>query len=636
MSQAVVPTPVVPASSVAPVGSRGGPPAARAKLARASRAGLVGVLAGSLAVAGLARQWALALQTQAYLTGPYAPVAGSGSAATGNAAATAAAVSGGPSLGSLDSYFLVLLLGGLRGPLVMFLWTSSENQKNERDLEDFDTKIELIRLLQPEFDSVHLFQMWNKAYNISAQLASLPNKYAVILDAVRYGEKVDQSRPNNLNILLGLNQLYQHKLGTTTTDSVYYRQQVRADTKWREGAAPRGVGALQQRLAPLLEKDGSLLPELVTPRNPRPAGLTTKVVLAVRELERVKAAAAKAGVALPPDQLTVPTGAAEMTISLPEPEARKLDPLLADRVDVRFVYHGWNDGSEMQYLAPYGPFPSGLSPLALGFNYGKRAQVLMNLTGQRPAQSGPSVVDSRPALELRGWMEEEWERALAAEARAYGKPVAPTRFLRTAATAQLPPGAAATGPAAGADVAEALYSFGLAHRLARDARAEFSRHMNDRTEGIRRLQDYGSHVLTLAGDELMTAGDLAYLSAAAATDPGKREALLTEAADRYRQARARYQALDLKYYIPGEAESKAFPAGFSKDALDELVAEPDKMDALHRQASEVVKKFADLDQNKGEREENAFFIDRATARMALIAAARGEAPASAPAPAATA
>ena len=73
---------------------------------------------------------------------------------------------------NLNSFSLALLLGGLRGPLVMMLWTSSESQKQEKDLQDFDSKIELIRLLQPEFDSVHIFQMWNKAYNISVQMAN--------------------------------------------------------------------------------------------------------------------------------------------------------------------------------------------------------------------------------------------------------------------------------------------------------------------------------------------------------------------------------------------------------------------------------------------------------------------------------
>src|SRR5215210_6930139 len=67
-------------------------------------------------------------------------------------------------LQGLDSFALGLILGGLRGPLVMFLWTSIESQKTEKNLENIDTKIELVRMLQPEFASVHIFQIWNKAY----------------------------------------------------------------------------------------------------------------------------------------------------------------------------------------------------------------------------------------------------------------------------------------------------------------------------------------------------------------------------------------------------------------------------------------------------------------------------------------
>src|SRR6266550_1207861 len=105
-------------------------------------------------------------------------------------------------LSRMNSFALALLLGGLRGPLVMILWTSSETQKTEKSLEDFDTKVEWIRLLQPEFDSVHIFQMWNKAYNISVQMASLANKYSAILDALDYADRTDQQRPNNINIYL--------------------------------------------------------------------------------------------------------------------------------------------------------------------------------------------------------------------------------------------------------------------------------------------------------------------------------------------------------------------------------------------------------------------------------------------------
>ena len=69
-----------------------------------------------------------------------------------------AATSNGSSLAAMNSYALALLLGGLRGPLVMWLWTKSESQKSENDLEDVDSMMEWIRLLQPEFDTVHIFR----------------------------------------------------------------------------------------------------------------------------------------------------------------------------------------------------------------------------------------------------------------------------------------------------------------------------------------------------------------------------------------------------------------------------------------------------------------------------------------------
>jgi hypothetical protein len=119
-------------------------------------------------------------------------------------------------IANLDSFSLALLLGGLRGPLVMFLWTNSESQKSDKDLESFDTQVELIRLLQPEFDTVHLFQIWNKAYNVSVQLASLSNKYATILDAVEYAHRALETNPNDINLLAALAGLFTDKLGNST------------------------------------------------------------------------------------------------------------------------------------------------------------------------------------------------------------------------------------------------------------------------------------------------------------------------------------------------------------------------------------------------------------------------------------
>src|SRR5204863_270247 len=139
------------------------------------------------------------------------------------------AAGAGSSLSAMNSFALALLLGGLRGPLVMFLWTSSESQKTERNLEDFDTKVEWIRMLQPEFDTVHIFQIWNKAYNISVQMASLANKYRTIIDAIDYARSVDQERPNNINILYAIGSVFGDKLGDSA-EKAYYTKRVREES----------------------------------------------------------------------------------------------------------------------------------------------------------------------------------------------------------------------------------------------------------------------------------------------------------------------------------------------------------------------------------------------------------------------
>src|SRR5262245_43643484 len=176
-----------------------------------NRLPIVAVLLVSLVASGLARQWATVQRSR-----------GVG----------AAHVSSSAKLGQMNSYALALLLGGLRGPLVMFLWPSAETQKQEKNLEDFDTKIEWIRLLQAEFDTVHIFQIWNKAYNISVQMSNLGNKYRTILDALEYAHNVDTERPNNINILTAIGGIYFDKLAGSA-ERWYYRERVRDESMAR-------------------------------------------------------------------------------------------------------------------------------------------------------------------------------------------------------------------------------------------------------------------------------------------------------------------------------------------------------------------------------------------------------------------
>src|SRR5439155_9424659 len=57
-----------------------------------------------------------------------------------------------------------------------------------------------------------------------------------------------------------------------------------------------------------------------------------------------------------------------------------------------------NNGAELQYLEQFQPYPYGVSPVALGYNYYKRAQSLSRYGRQKHIQLSEMVVDNEPGL----------------------------------------------------------------------------------------------------------------------------------------------------------------------------------------------------------------------------------------------
>jgi hypothetical protein len=610
-------------------------PGRSAAAVRPGRLVTVVVLLAGLAVSVIARSWAMALQDTAAASGPYS---------TGEPEDTTGA-SRSSSFGNMDSFALALLLGGLRGPLVMFLWVSSESQKNEKDLEDFDTKIDWIRRLQPEFDTVHIFQMWNKAYNVSVQLSSLPDRYSAILDALEYGKAMDQTRPNDMNILLAIDQIYGNKLGSTNGDKTYYIREVRLGTMSPANArAARHSVAPRHQLPPMLDNAGNLLPELVTP-NPRYHidDQMIRVSVPARQVPEFEQAAARAGVAVNAANTTISNtdssiiSPGDHVVTISESDAGKIEAAGGDLPGVLYIrYADQNDGSELQYLRRYQPYPYGLSPIALGYNYGKRAQVLMAEGRQKPVQMGASVVDSKPATELRQWAEDEWERAADSEMEAYGRALAPevanagpgtgpqTRGQKEAATKDIrieePP---AQSQGARDAVASALYSYALTAQLCRDSRAEYVRHLSSSGENyVNRFQDYASTIDSLKAEEALVSGDHDFLLAATLPPGPARHKLMMSSLGQYRDAVLGYKYLLMRYYMPAEVlEPLLKPLGYTRTTLHQyLLNDPKAFNAFFEKMSQRVNLLGVSDPNASERNDYLFYIDRAAAREASLTA----------------
>lgn len=413
----------------------------------------------------------------------------------------------------MDSFALGLVLGGLRGPLVMVLWTTSENQKHERNLEDIDTKIELIRMLQPEFDSVHIFQMWNKAYNLSVQMSSLPNKYATILDALDYGRNVEAERPDSINIQASMGEIYFNKLGQSA-ERQYYIQRVREDTRHRPqvgGPRPGERGWQRTRHDPILDERGMVLPGLLK-------------------------------------------GDANRTF-------RKTLPNVGETLYT---------GAELQFLEPYnarGGFPYGVSPLALAYNYYKRAGGLMITTGQKHLQLSDQVVDSRGAVVLKYWAEEESERALRLEAELVGRRAPEAREELDAVTADLPVklAPAVPGERANALLGEIVFGFGRSAVVTDDAEAEYRRHSAFQSN-VYNADVYASHIMEARALKDMALANQAYVQLAAvnagllAPPAGTTaDAFRQTAAERYRSAVNAYRRIILRYYVDDDIAAVVYP-----------------------------------------------------------------------------
>lgn len=469
------------------------------------RAGIAVVLLAGLLVSGLLRGMALDFQATNI-----------GARGLGSSRGT---------LANMNSYALALLLGGLRGPLVMFLWTTSENQKTDRDLEDLDTKIEWIRMLQPEFDTVHLFQMWNKAYNLSVMMASPANKYTVIMEAIGYGMKVDEERPGDLNILQAIGSIYEGKLSAKNLpEAPFYIRQFREESMTdanRRSVYPDDARSFHRlsQMQPLLNEDNTLKRELISPARTRPPQLAPGTI--------------------------------------------------------------YNDGSPLQYLAEYGRFPYGVPPQAMAFNYAKRAQVAMDSEGQKPLQLSSMVIDSQPGLLLKLWGEDEVYRGHELSARGFGLKLTDDILKNGQVLAEVPLDHPVADRAA---LDGALFSYGLAVRLCEQATREIHRHV-DKPQYSARITLYQSHLDDLRGMELISKGDHDYLAACIATGP-QRTALMRSAMDSYQQAMITIERNVLEHYtedvvlshpdfLPGyndRLKLSSLPADMVTPAFDRAIA----------------------------------------------------------------
>ena len=270
------------------------------------------------------------------------------------------------------------------------------------------------------------------------------------------------------------------------------------------------------RLDPMLDPEGNLLPSMITPINPRPANL-------------------------PADAQ-------------------------------------WNDGSQLQYLKPFAPFKYGVTPVAIGWNYAKRCQVLRDVTHQRHLQLSDAVMDNRPAIDAKLWGEGEWEMGRRMEALALGKeiPKADNIDVARAAVEGLTADIAPQTPVTNrADAEEAIYDYDMVVKISATAIQEFNRHK------LHYLgNDFRNNRDSVDAMSALCAADADYLRIMllAESDP-TRASLLKRTIDEYTNAMLLWEKMMLAHYTSDGVANAVFPAWHvTRDTVDTLP--PDKIHKL--------------------------------------------------------
>jgi hypothetical protein len=266
-------------------------------------------------------------------------------------------------------------------------------------------------------------------------------------------------------------------------------------------------------------------------------------------------------------------------------------------------------GAPLQYLAPYQPFHYGISALALGFNYEKRAQVLQDTSKQVHANLSPMVLDSRPALSLKAWSDDEWERGRRLEMKALNVAVPEERRDMEMTTANVALDAPLTDARS---IDEAIDAYEIGQRVADDAIPEYERHLKNYTGN---LQNYTSHMDGLRAQAPMMRGDRDYLKAMLTKDAAERQKLLAAAAKSYQEAVIRNLYIVLRWYMPEDDAKAVLPPGMTREDISKIPG--DQFPALYQQLhARLINKQWDPD--KDDRSDYERYAERAVTRLKRI------------------
>lgn len=135
--------------------------------------------------------------------------------------------------------------GGLRAPIISYLWIRADRLKNEGRYFDAMQLAELICTLQPRFPGVWSFHSWNMAWNISVATHSPEERWLWVTNGLRLlRDKGLAYNPNSLVLYKDLGWIFFSKMGQNLDDMhMIYKRRWAKEMQRLLGAPPQGETA---------------------------------------------------------------------------------------------------------------------------------------------------------------------------------------------------------------------------------------------------------------------------------------------------------------------------------------------------------------------------------------------------------
>ena len=117
---------------------------------------------------------------------------------------------------------------GMRGVAANLLWSQAIKYKKTENWDGLKATLNQITKLQPNFESVWVFQAWNLSYNVSVEFDDYRHRYHWIKKGIRY--LIDGTRFNRMmpSLLHEVGWFFQHKIGRAD-EQRQYRELFRND-----------------------------------------------------------------------------------------------------------------------------------------------------------------------------------------------------------------------------------------------------------------------------------------------------------------------------------------------------------------------------------------------------------------------